>query len=68
MFNIWESRGRKQEENYVDQCIKIYVTKAEKEKIKIIASRNGMNVSCFVRFLIRNRYNKIFSDLSDDYE
>ena len=68
MFNIWESRGRKREENYVDQCIKIYVTKAEKEKIKIIASRNGMNVSSFVRFLIRNRYNKIFSDLSDDYE
>lgn len=68
MFEEWKISGRKNEEDYVDQCIKIYVNKAEKEKIKSIAAKNGMNVSCFIRFLIRSRYNRIFTNWEEDNE
>lgn len=67
MFSIINN-GRKEEKNYVDQRIVIYVTAKEKENIKKVASDNGMDVSTMFRFLIRKRWNRIFGSWGEEEE
>lgn len=56
-------KGRKEESDYRSERVVVHVTAKEKEKLKEIAGKHGMDASTFVRTTcIYNKFNAIFGD------
>ena len=57
------NRGRKSEEELKTERVVVHVTELEKEKIKMLAARHGMDVSTFIRITcIYRRFNNFFKE------